>query len=313
MRFNYFALVGLALFAYIIARVGAGQIASALLDFNPVYAIPLLLVVGLNVLIKSIKWKIVITSYGFNYSLRNVCKAFLAGMFAGLITPGRVGDFIRAFYLKEKDASLGGSLSTVVVDRVLDIIALVIFSLFALAWLSTSFGVPVSFTAILGLFLLILSVYLVTYRKMIEKVLRPIFHMFVPEKYKTIIKMDFEDFYSTMHAASTRGIAVAFFLGVISWLLTGLEGYVIGLSLGINAPYHYFLFFLSLLTLVELLPISISGIGTREAAAILLFSFIGFSADKAVAFSLIYLVLGYWVISLIGAGIWFKAPPQIKI
>ena len=61
----------------------------------------------------------------------------------------------------------------------------------------------------------------------------------------------------------------------------------------------------------DLLPISISGIGTRDMALIFLFGLKGVSAEQAVAFSLLYLFMSYWLIALIGVGVYFRYPIEI--
>ena len=48
-----------------------------------------------------------------------------------------------------------------------------------------------------------------------------------------------------------------------------------------------------LITLLDALPISFSGLGTRDAAMIFLFSLMSLSAEAAVSFSLLILVFNY--------------------
>jgi uncharacterized membrane protein YbhN (UPF0104 family) len=50
-----------------------------------------------------------------------------------------------------------------------------------------------------------------------------------------------------------------------------------------------------------MLPISISGFGTREAVFIFFLSFHSISSEKAVALSFLYLVFGAWTVAMGGA------------
>ena len=70
--------------------------------------------------------------------------------------------------------------------------------------------------------------------------------------------------------------------------------YFVGLSLGINLPFYFYLAILPLGTLVTLIPISINGLGTREATLITLFGIFGVESAKVFSMS---------VISLLFAGI----------
>jgi uncharacterized protein (TIRG00374 family) len=101
------------------------------------------------------------------------------------------------------------------------------------------------------------------------------------------------------------------FIGIISWIPPFIYGYLLALSLGINIGLFFFILVIPVLSLLDLLPISISGIGTRDVALIFLFGLNGISAEQAVAFSLLYLFMSYWLIALIGAAVYYIYPIKI--
>jgi uncharacterized membrane protein YbhN (UPF0104 family) len=55
------------------------------------------------------------------------------------------------------------------------------------------------------------------------------------------------------------------------------------------------------------------GLGTREAFLIFSLSLIGISSQMAVAFSILYLIVGYWIIGFLGFVFWLKKPVKLKI
>ena len=67
-------------------------------------------------------------------------------------------------------------------------------------------------------------------------------------------------------------------------------------------------FFMALSSLVTFLPISISGLGTRDAILIYLFSIINISKENAVVFSLLIFITFYINGGLLGA-IFFNTNP----
>ena len=83
------------------------------------------------------------------------------------------------------------------------------------------------------------------------------------------------------------------------------------LSIGIDVGVLFFVLVIPVISLLDLLPISISGIGTRDVALIFLFGLKGIAPEQAVAFSLIYLFMSYWLVALIGAGVYFRYPIKI--
>ena len=70
----------------------------------------------------------------------------------------------------------------------------------------------------------------------------------------------------------------------------------------------FFVWVIPLLGLLDLLPISISGIGTRDVTLIFFFGLQAVSAEQAVAFSLLYLFTSYWLIALLGAVVYLRYP-----
>ena len=67
-------------------------------------------------------------------------------------------------------------------------------------------------------------------------------------------------------------------------------------------------FFMSISSIVTLLPLSFSGIGTRDAALIYLFSIISFSQETALIFSFLILLTFHIFGGLIGAVCFYKKP-----
>lgn len=255
-------------------------------------------------LTKGLKWEAVIKAHSANYPLLDSCKVFLIGLFTGLVTPARAGDIIRVFYLRNSNISTAKAFSTVFIDRLLDIVTLAILSAISVAVLGTYVNIPLFFS--IFTFLLII-VFLAALKKgLIEKLLKLFFSLFAPEKYRPALK----EFYRNAKNSDKPLIIKAFLLGLINWGLTMGEGYLIVLSLGLDIPFSYLALSIPIITIIEILPISISGIGTREAACIFLFSLIGIKAEAAVAFSLLYALLTYWFLGMVGAVLWIRTPVQ---
>jgi len=61
-------------------------------------------------------------------------------------------------------------------------------------------------------------------------------------------------------------------------------------------------------TLVELIPFSIAGLGTRDATVIYFFGIVGANAAQAVGFSLVYLLIGTYLTALAGFILWLRHP-----
>ena len=71
----------------------------------------------------------------------------IIGIYFGFLTPERVGDFIRVFYIKEETKNLGNYVSTVVLDKLIDIFVLLILAIwggvFLISWVTFDLFLPI--------------------------------------------------------------------------------------------------------------------------------------------------------------------------
>jgi uncharacterized protein (TIRG00374 family) len=207
MRFSTkpFILIGIVLFAYIIYSVGADKIIGTFLSADIFYiALTFPLIVPV-VLAKGWKWKILAESLGAKMTIWEACYYWLVGLFAATVTPGRAGDMIRSFYLSKKGMSFGKSLSTVVVDRIFDIVSLVALSVFGLGFIIFRFGQMEIAKYIFIIMLLGAALIAVLLRKELAKnLMKPLFRVFVPQRHKERFRLSFDDFYEGLKLMGTK-------------------------------------------------------------------------------------------------------------
>jgi len=86
---------------------------------------------------------------------------------------------------------------------------------------------------------------------------------------------------------------VAVLMGSVAvQILRILQAYFLGRGLGITAPLDAYFAFIPLILLVMLLPITINGIGTSQAAFVWLFPRVGVTPPAAFALSVLFVALG---------------------
>lgn len=311
---RFFPLFGILLFLYIILNVDFIKIFEVLKNINIFYLIISLLLGVPIIVIKALKWKLLIKAYKINYSLIKSITSWLVGFSFGIVTPGRVGDLVRVLYLKEK-VNLGKSLTTVIVDRVIDILilfCLAIFGIISFVMFYTEIGalytiVPVIFV------LFLVAVYLLTKKRFVYFLLKPIFKI-TPNKHKTKIDITIDNFYSGLNSMKRKKhiILSSTILGILAWFFLILQFYFFGLSLNLNLSYQFLLIIVPIITLLDALPISFAGIGTRDAALIFFFTPLLLAPETAISFSLLILFFNYALTGIIGLLIWFKNPIKIS-
>jgi len=321
LKKRYFAVIGLALFAWILWNANLPEVLSRIASLN-VGFLAIAVILGISTLaIKGYRWKLLCGAVGSGKSKPipavKAAGYFTIGFFWSIITPGRIGDFVRAVYAKPFLGSLSAGLSSVVIDRLIDVIFL--FGLGAIAIVSFSFifGSQIMSFSVLALLLVLLAfaVWLFFQKRLMKALLRPFFKALVPKGKKEVLAEGFSNFYSSLSGMRSKKmvLAKAVLLAVLSWAVSIISAYFLSLAFGFRIPLEFFVLVVPILGILDLVPISISGIGTRDAALIFLFSFYGISAESAIAFSIVYLFAFYWFVGFIGAVLFCREPVKIEI
>jgi len=309
-------VIGIAVFLVILVNLDTRAILTALLSVNYYYLIAALLVNGLIVVIKAKKWKIIVDSIRSGFSLWQSIIGFLVGFSLSTLTPAKVGDAARFLYVRNESCTTGMALSTVVIDRIIDLVLLFAFGIIAMIAFSIIRGVEILSGGLLLVLAgaIVFGIYAISRKNYMEKILRPFFGVFVPPRYRNQVSGYFNDFYSGLEQflASPGKVIRCLVAGIVSWLLAVVYAVLLGMSIGIDVGYYMFLV-IPIISVVDLLPISVSGIGTRDATLLYLFGIIGIAPETVVAFSILYLVFSYWFIALVGLLFWFLYPVPLEM
>jgi hypothetical protein len=304
-------LIGIAIFICILLGTDMAGISAALSNASIFYIFVSSLLLVPVVLLKALKWKVLIKCHGVNYPLPKSVSAWLAGFSLGMVTPGRLGDLSRALCLKGR-LDMGGSLTTVIIDRVVDVALLFCLAIAGIAIFVTSYGwywgMLLSFAMLFALFLALF--FLLTKKGLAGLILRPFFRKMLPERYKPGISEAFNGFYRGLDAMRKRKGMLAFsvVLGLAAWLVSIMQYYFLALALNLGIQLGFLAMIVPVTVLLDILPVSFSGIGTRDAAMVFFFSLAGLPAESAISFSLLILFVSYLLLGLAGMAAWLRNP-----
>ncbi|MBI4052621.1 MAG: flippase-like domain-containing protein [Candidatus Diapherotrites archaeon] len=289
---KYLGLVGVALFAGIVLYFDPQKIIASLLRTNLLlFALGVLALLPL-LFLKALKAQLLLKPVKGKISLAKSAEIWAIGFFFGLLSPGKVGDFLRAVYLNKETprASRGQCLSAVFVERLLDMATLFLMAFAGLAAFSLAYNAGNAAFAALGagFIAFVCAIFFISRKKFMAKVAKPFFGFLVPEKFKATFRESFHDFYEGMKSFGREKQVTLFvaLLTIITWLAAIGQYYIIALAVHINVSYFFLLMVLPAAFLLESLPISFSGLGTREAILIFFLSFAGIPAQQAISFSL---------------------------
>jgi uncharacterized protein (TIRG00374 family) len=307
--------VGLALFVYIVAKTGPGRIASVfasadlkLLLFSPAFVLVV-------IVLRGARWRLLMRVVGIECSLLRSVTVWMIGFFAASVTPAKAGDAVRALYLQnDTGRTFGETFLTVFIDRLMDLVLVLVLGVVSVLLFWRYFiKLPSYWAILLAAVGIAVVVYLLSSRKLMRYLLKPIFEALVPPKYKERFSLNFHTFYDSLELYRRRPaiVVVAMLLTVAAWAIVFALAWYLTVVFGIDVDPAFVFLIMPIVTLVELIPISVSGLGTRDAAVIYFFSLFGVSSAAAVSFSIGYLIVGTYLTAAAGFLIWLRHPVEV--
>lgn len=202
----------------------------------------------------------------------------MIGSFFNTILPGIVGgDAVKAYYLYRETGNPGISMASVFMDRYMGFVSIMLIALISL---------PFGFAYIKGtgleyLFPGIILIFIAGsffFKARIGERLR-----FLREFY------NFFDAYRNFN--NTANILLkTLFLSATIQLMNMVAVYIISRAMGIDVPFLSILLFIPFIVTVSMIPLSISGLGVREAAFVMLFGKVGIKPEAAITLSLLWFI-----------------------
>jgi len=307
-KYSYF--LGIFLFIIILAKtdidsvlVNIKNVKFFYLTFAALLSFPILLV-------KSYCWNYLKKRQNINYNLKDSFLMYGVGLYLGSVTPGRVGEISRALYLKKDGHSFGKSVVGLIIDRLSDVIFLLIFLFFGSLFFFNSFLQQI-FIFIAVITFLIFLFFICLKSNIAKPLLGKLFYFFIPDKYQKSWKLNFQDFINDIKVYKLRNYLIVLFLTAVSWFFSYIQIFIIAKSVGIiNVPFLYLSVIFTIISFINLIPISILGIGTREAALIFFLSSFFILKEQIIVFSSLILVM-YLFNALIGLICWLIKPISI--
>jgi uncharacterized membrane protein YbhN (UPF0104 family) len=244
-------------------------------------------------IIKTIRWFLINKAFGIASDFYNLLLFFLAAGFLGVITPGRLGELVKIFFLKKKyNISMPLATASVLLDRIWDVLILSLMGCISITLIFTRFQLE-SWSLILIIIISLLSILIIIFPGLI----------FLPALYVTknkSINAELKVLYELWGKSRFKLFIPGFVLSLVSFLLLALIPLMFSVEL--NAPVSYItgIGAVSISNILSILPITIAGFGTRELVFLKFWEFEGYQAEIAVSVSTAYFVVTYLGSLLLG-------------
>ena len=249
-----------------------------------------------NYLFCLIRWIILLKAVDIHLPLTRVIISFSGGVFFSLFLPSTIGgDLMRSIDLAAHTKKPREIVATVLLDRLSGSVGLVILIFFSLAFgwrLVEDKSVLLSILVIVSSLTIIL---LILFNNSIFSLINRFLSASNPGKIRNAVR----SLHGEMHLFRHKKAEVVknLFVSLLVQANTPLTFYIIALSIGLKVSMIYFFIFVPIIGAITMLPISIGGLGLRDATTIYFFAKAGVSRDLSFAMSL----LNFFFILVYGA------------
>lgn len=296
-----YRLLGVGILVWLLVRVDLEHVGQSLtsLALGPFVAACALTVPFFA--LKVWRWQIILNGLGIRLGYRQSVRMFGAGLFIGQATPGQLGELIRAQFLWRRGYDELIALGSVLLDRLIDLLTL---AAIALPGLAVVVGKREALAAITGLAVVLAGVVAVRPLRPLTRVVgalgaRPRFASFA-ERLETAATL------LGQTAQSPTILAQTLLLSALALAVNFLRFYLLLMALKVSLPMDHFVFGVALANLAGLVPVTIAGVGFRDAVLIYVFREAGQSAEAAISFSLLILFVAYALNIVWGFPAWWK-------
>lgn len=293
---------------------------NALRDANYWFIIPTLILTLVVYVVRAIRWRGLLSHIKV-ISVMNLLSVTCIGFMANNILPARVGEVLRPFILtKKEDIKFSTSFATVIVERIFDMLGLIIFTVVVIALLPhppatqhnpldpvtasqvstvqesiipslkkwTEVFAAVGFITVVCLFLVVIKP---DFFK--EKLVKLCF--FLPHKLKDKIVGLYESFVYGLKILEDKTQTVWIFaLSLFIWILGGAEIYLLGFSFHMHLPFMGACLVAVCLALAVALPQAPGYIGVFHIAVLKSLHIFGIETTAAQSYAIVL-----WAISIL--------------
>lgn len=274
------------LYRHISLREITAQLAGTDIQFLPL----IFTILISNTYISTLKWHLLLKADTITVPIKSLFVSYMVGTFWNIFLPSNIGgDAYRMYDVSISSNNPAGSFASVFADRISGFLSLVIIAAVSsvVIFERTPFVMILIIPFVmLGMLLIVLwGLYCQTPVKWVLRITRL-------DRLATVVRFTEKFLDSFVRYRKQSGLVVIVMLISFGFqFLTTFCVFVMALSINIHVPFVYFCAFVPLITLMEAIPISIYGVGVRDAGYVFFFGMAGLSPLQTRSLALLYLAI----------------------
>lgn len=253
------------------------------------------------VLIRGIRWKKILKKIEIHYSIWKCFRIYFVGLVTMMIVP-TIGTFIKVIYPKQDGHGLIKPVLSIIFDKFFDYLLPIVFGL------TSAVLIILKIQPNLSLAVLLLSAGIAFFPA--KKTIVLFSTRMVPDRFKKLLAnkgWDLKEQVAEMVRALDWNIYIISLAGYIVYYLAI---YFLCRSLSVGLSFSEVVLIETVTAVIAFIPVSLFGIGIKDAGLVAAFKIFGHTPEEAIALSLTLLLLRI-VVVLMGSIFWFMDPPPI--
>lgn len=296
---NKYRAINYIFTAFIILSISAFRNDLSKIMFSQIWnAWDVIILAGLlslfNYLLRIIRWSFYMDRLGYNFQFMFIVLTYLAG-FAFTLSPGKVGEMVRARYLQKVGVPLSNTAAAFFVERLMDLLAMIALACLAVG--SSKYNELMGCTVVF--IMLIMAMLTLTPWARVAAWAHGI--VWLPASMKRVLQSILRTLISAKVLLQPDILVTGFFIGLIAWGCEGLGLMVIGkISTATSIDMMSAVGIYSIAIIVGALSFLPGGLGSTEAVMVALLDAHGYPLSDAILITLICRLLTLWLAVAIG-------------
>ena len=277
-------LISFSLIFLLLRQINTAGISTLLGNIRIDFFILLLLTMILDSVVMAWRWIILLQAKEIRVPLMRIIKIYFLSTFVGIFIPSSIGaDTIRAYSLAKYTARTADSVSSIVVDRILSLFALLLFAFIGILF----FYDGIAGKSVLYLLLILALGFTVALLLLFNRDLARRFRTVLAGREQSWIFRSLKGLYHSIvdYRYRKRYVAQVALLALFIQGLRIFTTFYAAMSLNLHFPLIVFFIYVPLITIITLLPVSVGGIGVQEGAFVYFFTRVGMSSLEAFTLS----------------------------
>ena len=291
LNFLLRAVISILIISILVYKIGFKNIFSKIISIHPLFILLVLFIFLLSLIIGALNLYVLLFPLKKKIPFTKIIHYSILSWSFGLFIPGKIGEFSLIPLLKKEGIPIGQGTAISIIDKLITLITLSIFSVIG-------FFIFFDIKTALTLFLILASLTLILVFLLTSHKIRNLIKKHILRKISLKFK-GFSNLFSYYLKKQKAILCLNFILTFLKWFVTSFTLYILFLTYNQNISWMIIFLVNSMLTIISLIPISISGLGVRESAAVVIYSFLNIDSTIVMSTHLIPVIISYSIATLI--------------